>query len=84
LLDVHVHLNPRDNECKAKYPVDQRRELHQYIDISKDEPDPKCLTGLALSGGVLPLFERQRAMLHVRALHMTQTRTVFSVTPLTR
>jgi hypothetical protein len=22
-LDVHVHLDPGGNECKAKYPVDQ-------------------------------------------------------------
>ncbi len=42
-MDVRVHLNLGRSECKAKYPVDQRRELHQYIDISKDEPDTKCL-----------------------------------------
>ncbi|WP_297728882.1 hypothetical protein, partial [Limnohabitans sp. Rim8] len=47
-LDVRVHLNPGGGECKAKHQVDQRRELHQYIDISKDEPDPKCLICLPI------------------------------------
>jgi hypothetical protein len=47
-MDVRVHLNPGRSECKAKYQVDQRRELHQYIDISKDEPDTKCLICLPL------------------------------------
>jgi hypothetical protein len=42
-MDVRVHLNPGGSKCKAKYQFDQRRELHQYIDISKDELDTKCL-----------------------------------------